>query len=77
MFNFSAGPAALPEEVLRQAKAELPDWQNSGMSVMEVSHRSKAFEAVADKAESDIRELMGINSNYAAALNATSGLSKR
>ncbi|MEC9375008.1 MAG: 3-phosphoserine/phosphohydroxythreonine transaminase [Pseudomonadota bacterium] len=64
VFNFSAGPAALPEEVLRQAKAELTDWQNSGMSVMEVSHRSKAFEAVADKAESDIRELMGINSNY-------------
>ena len=47
VFNFSAGPAALPLEVLEEAKAGLPDWQGSGMSVMEISHRSKAFVQVA------------------------------
>ena len=51
VFNFSPGPAALPVEVLEQAKADLPDWQGSGMSVMEVSHRGKAFVAVAEQAE--------------------------
>lgn len=63
--NFSAGPAALPLEVLEQAKAEIPDWQGSGMSVMEISHRSKAFIAVAEAAEADLRELMGISDDYA------------
>ena len=63
--NFSAGPAALPLEVLEQARAEIPDWQDSGMSVMEVSHRSKAFIAIAETAEADVRELMGISDNYA------------
>ena len=59
VINFSAGPAALPLEVLEQAKAEIPDWQGSGMSVMEISHRSKAFIAVAEQAEADLRELLG------------------
>jgi phosphoserine aminotransferase len=65
VFNFSAGPAALPLEVLQEAQASLTDWQGSGMSVMEISHRSKAFIAVAEKAEADLRELMGIGSDYA------------
>ncbi len=64
VFNFSAGPAALPLEVLEEAKAGLPDWQGSGMTVMEISHRSKAFAAVAEQAEADIRELMGIDDSY-------------
>lgn len=65
VFNFSAGPAALPLEVLETAQAELTDWQGSGMSVMEVSHRSKPFIAVAEQAEADLRELMGISDEYA------------
>jgi phosphoserine aminotransferase len=64
VFNFAAGPASLPLEVLEQARDEMTDWQNSGMSVMEVSHRSKAFVAVAQQAEADLRELMGIPENY-------------
>ena len=64
VINFSAGPAALPLEVLKRAKAEIPDWQGSGMSVMEVSHRSKAFIAVAEEAEADLRELMRISDDY-------------
>ncbi len=65
VFNFSAGPAALPLEVLEEAKAGLTDWQGSGMSVMEISHRSKPFIAVAEQAEADLRELMGISDDYA------------
>jgi phosphoserine aminotransferase len=61
--NFSAGPAALPLPVLEQARDELLDWKG-GMSVMEVSHRSPAFIAVAERAESDLRELLGIPPNY-------------
>ncbi|MEZ5459580.1 MAG: 3-phosphoserine/phosphohydroxythreonine transaminase [Steroidobacteraceae bacterium] len=64
VFNFAAGPATLPLEVLEQARAEMTDWQGSGMSVMEVSHRSKAFVAVAQQAEADLRELMAIPANY-------------
>jgi phosphoserine aminotransferase len=64
VFNFAAGPATLPLEVLEQARAEMTDWQGSGMSVMEVSHRSKAFVAVAQQAEADLRELMAIPPNY-------------
>ena len=64
VFNFAAGPATLPLEVLEQARNEMLDWQGSGMSVMEVSHRSKAFVAVAEQAEVDLRELMAIPSNY-------------
>ncbi|HEY2682533.1 MAG TPA: 3-phosphoserine/phosphohydroxythreonine transaminase [Steroidobacteraceae bacterium] len=64
VFNFSPGPAVLPLEVLEQARAELTDWQGSGMSVMEVSHRGKAFIEVAERAESDLRELLSIPKNY-------------
>jgi len=64
VFNFAAGPATLPLPVLEQASREMTDWQGSGMSVMEVSHRSKAFVAVAEQAERDLRELMGIPANY-------------
>jgi phosphoserine aminotransferase len=64
VFNFAAGPATLPLTVLERARDELVDWQGSGMSVMEVSHRSKAFVAVAEQAEHDLRELMGIPAQY-------------
>ncbi|GAC1660798.1 MAG: 3-phosphoserine/phosphohydroxythreonine transaminase [Steroidobacteraceae bacterium] len=64
VFNFAAGPAALPLPVLEQVRDELPDWRGSGMSVMEISHRSKAFMAVAEEAEALLRELLGIPANY-------------
>jgi phosphoserine aminotransferase len=64
VFNFAAGPATLPLPVLEQVQAELTDWQASGMSVMEVSHRSKAFIAVAEQAEADLRGLLAIPANY-------------
>ncbi|MBL8380798.1 MAG: 3-phosphoserine/phosphohydroxythreonine transaminase [Burkholderiales bacterium] len=64
VFNFSAGPATLPEEVLRQAADELLDWRGSGMSVMEMSHRGKEFISIAAAAEADLRELMAIPANY-------------
>ena len=63
VYNFSAGPAALPLPVLEQARDELLDWQG-GASVMEVSHRSRDFMAVAEQAEADLRELLAIPSNY-------------
>jgi phosphoserine aminotransferase len=64
VFNFAAGPAALPLEVLEQAREELLDWRGSGMSVMEVSHRSKPFLAVAEEAESVLRALLAIPAGY-------------
>ena len=64
IYNFSAGPAVLPKEVLRQAQAELPDWHGSGMSVMEMSHRGKEYMGIQARAEDDLRELMGIPANY-------------
>jgi phosphoserine aminotransferase len=64
VFNFAAGPATLPLEVLQQVRDELVDWRGSGMSVMEISHRSKAFIGVAQEAESLLRELLGVPSNY-------------
>ena len=64
VFNFSAGPAVLPLEVLEQARAEMTDWNGLGLSVMEISHRSKAFIAVAEQAEADLRELLAIPRNY-------------
>jgi phosphoserine aminotransferase len=64
VFNFSPGPAALSLEVLEQARDEMLDWRQSGMSVMEVSHRGKAFMEVAAEAEADLRELMAIPRNY-------------
>ncbi len=63
-FNFSAGPANLPEAVLEQAKAELLDWHGSGMSVMEMSHRGKEFMSIAEQAEADFRSLLNIPNNY-------------
>jgi len=63
-FNFSAGPAVLPEEVLRQAQEEMLDWHGSGMSVMEMSHRGKEFVSIAEQAEADLRELMAVPDNY-------------
>lgn len=62
--NFSAGPAALPEEVLKQAQEELLDWHGSGCSVMEMSHRGKEFTSIIEQAEADLRELMGIPEPY-------------
>lgn len=64
VFNFSAGPAVLPLEVLQQAQEELPNWQGSGMSVMEMSHRGKAFVGIAERAEADLRELLNVPANY-------------
>ena len=64
LFNFSAGPAVLPAEVLKRAGEELQDWHGSGMSVMEMSHRGKEFMSIAEKAEADLRELMAIPDNY-------------
>ncbi len=64
VFNFAAGPAMLPLEVLEQARDELTDWQAAGMSVMEISHRSKAFMAVAREAESGLRELLAMPPHY-------------
>ena len=63
-FNFSAGPANLPEEVLQQAAAEMLDWHGSGMSVMEMSHRGKEFISIYESAQSDFRELMAIPENF-------------
>jgi len=63
-YNFSAGPAALPEEVLRQAQAELLEWDGVGASVMEISHRGKEFIALAEESERDLRDLMAIPDNY-------------
>ncbi len=64
VYNFSAGPAVLPEEVLREAAEEMLDYRGTGMSVMEMSHRSKAYESIIQGAEADLRELMGIPENY-------------
>ncbi|MFT3963027.1 3-phosphoserine/phosphohydroxythreonine transaminase [Propionivibrio sp.] len=64
VFNFSAGPAALPLEVLQQAQAELVNWHGSGMSVMEMSHRGKEYIGIQAEAEADLRELMGIPASY-------------
>ncbi|PVZ72568.1 3-phosphoserine/phosphohydroxythreonine transaminase [Pelagibaculum spongiae] len=64
VFNFCAGPATLPQEVLKAVQQELRDWQNLGVSVMEVSHRSKPYEAMAAEAEQDLRDLMHIPDNY-------------
>jgi phosphoserine aminotransferase len=64
IYNFSAGPAALPEPVLQQAAAEMLDWHGSGMSVMEMSHRGPEFMAIAEHAESRFRELLAVPANY-------------
>ena len=64
VYNFSAGPAVLPESVLEEAAAEMLDYRGAGMSVMEMSHRSAAFKSIIEEAEADLRELMGIPENY-------------
>ena len=64
VYNFSAGPAVLPEEVLKEAAEEMLDYKGCGMSVMEMSHRSKMFQQIIDEAEQDIRDLMNIPDNY-------------
>ncbi|HOO27253.1 MAG TPA: 3-phosphoserine/phosphohydroxythreonine transaminase [Lachnospiraceae bacterium] len=64
VYNFSAGPAVLPEEVLKEAADEILDYKGCGMSVMEMSHRSKVFEQIINEAEADLRELMSIPDNY-------------
>ncbi|MBS1442074.1 MAG: 3-phosphoserine/phosphohydroxythreonine transaminase [Dorea sp.] len=64
VYNFSAGPAVLPEELLKEAAAEMLDYNGTGMSVMEMSHRSKAFEEIINSAEQDLRDLMNIPDNY-------------
>lgn len=64
VYNFSAGPAVLPEEVLQEAADEMLDYKNSGMSVMEMSHRSKAYDTIIKEAEQDLRDLMNIPDNY-------------
>ena len=64
VYNFSAGPAVLPEEVLKEAAAEMLDYKGTGMSVMEMSHRSKAYQAIIDEAEQDLRDVMLIPDNY-------------
>ena len=64
VYNFSAGPAVLPEDVLKEAAADMFDYKGCGMSVMEMSHRSKMFQDIIDTAEADLRELMGIPENY-------------
>ncbi len=64
VYNFSAGPAVLPEEVLMEAAAEMMDYNGTGMSVMEMSHRSKAYQQIIDEAEADLRDLLNIPDNY-------------
>lgn len=64
VYNFSAGPAVLPEEVLREAAEEMLDYKGSGMSVMEMSHRSKAYDTIIKEAEQDLRDLLNIPENY-------------
>jgi phosphoserine aminotransferase len=64
VYNFSAGPSAFPESVLKQAQAEMLEWRDSGMSVMEMSHRGKYFSMIAEELESDLRELLAIPANY-------------
>ena len=64
VYNFSPGPAALPLEVLEKIREDIPDWNGSGMSVMEVSHRGKAFTEVAEKAEQDLRDLLAVPDDY-------------
>ena len=64
VYNFSAGPSVLPEVVLKQAAEEMMDYKGSGMSVMEMSHRSKVYDNIIKEAEQDLRDLMNIPDNY-------------
>src|SRR5688572_29753214 len=64
VYNFSAGPGMLPEEVLLEAQAEFLDWHGTGMSIMELGHRGPEFKIIAEQSEADLRELMNIPQNY-------------
>ena len=64
VYNFSAGPAILPEEVLKEVQEELLDYQGSGMSVMEMSHRSKPYEKILNEAIQDLKEVLNVPDNY-------------
>lgn len=64
VYNFSAGPCCLPKEVLQRAQSEMMDWHGTGMSVMEMSHRGKAFVSIAEKASSDLRKLLKIPEDF-------------
>ena len=64
-YNFGAGPATMPDVVLEEVQKELLDWKGMGLSVMEISHRSPEFIEIADKAESDFRDLLDITASYA------------
>ena len=64
IYNFSAGPATMPVEVLEEVAAEMLNYHGSGMCVMEMSHRSKVYQTIIDEAEADLRELMHIPDNY-------------
>lgn len=75
-WNFSAGPSVLPEVVLQQAAAEMLDWQGSGMSVMEMSHRGRQFVQICDEAEADLRELMNLPADYAVMFMQGGGLAR-
>ena len=66
VYNFSAGPAVLPIEVLKEAQEEMLDYRGCGMSVMEMSHRGKVFDGIIKEAEKDLREIMNIPDNYKA-----------
>lgn len=72
-FNFSAGPACLPLDVLERAQAEMVDWHGSGMSVLEMSHRGPEFESIIAKAEKDLRLLMQVPDNYKASEEGRAG----
>ena len=76
IFNFSAGPAVLPKEVLQQAAAEMLDWHGSGMSVMEMSHRGPEFLSIYRTAEADLRELLAVPDNYRILFMQGGGLSQ-
>ena len=65
VYNFSAGPAALPLDVLETIRTDIPDWQGTGMSVMEVSHRSKDFVELAARCEQNLRSLLSVSDDYA------------
>ena len=71
-YNFCAGPAALPNEVLEQLREEIPDWKGKGLSVMEMSHRSKEFVEIAETAKQDFIDLLEIDKNYEVCLLYTS-----
>ena len=77
VYNFSAGPAVLPEEVLKQAASEMLDYEGTGMSVMEMSHRSAAFTKIITEAEADLRELLSIPTTRCSSCRAAIRCSSR